>query len=721
VDVASYSWSFTSPFADNFLNAYFFAHDAALDTGVSSGRDGLGTVFLFAAGNTRADGDNVNTHNLQNARETIAVAAIDHTGDVAWYSTPGAAILVGAPSSGSGVGVTTTDISGSGNGYATGSDFTSGFGGTSAATPITAGVVALMLEANPGLGYRDVQEILAFSARHTAGTVGGAAENGAGNWNGGGLLASHDVGFGLVDARAAVRLAETWRVESTRANEVSVGGFSAPGAAIPDPGTVFDTITLSSDIVIDHVEVELHIDHAYIGDLVVRLISPDGTESVLVDRPGKDPDDPRDFGLASDDIDFTLTSTHFWGETGNGTWTIAVTDAEAAFRGTLDSWTLTLYGDAASADDTYVFTDQFATFTGSAHADRRTLADDGGSDTINLAALTGSAVLDLTPGVQGAIAGNAFAVAQGTVIEHVIGGDGDDTLRGNAADNRIEGSAGDDWIVAGGGDDTLLGGTGIDTLRGRTGADRYVVRAGDGITRVDEHGGDSSESMIDTLVLADVATLGAIEFDVINSYLRLGLPDGEAVWSVLHFAHASRRFEALELANGDTHVLPHGTAGDRTDDIVFGEDGNDALAGRSGDDLLFGRAGDDWVTGGAGDDTLSGGPGIDTLRGRTGADRYVVHAGDGITRLDEHGGNGVEHVVDTLVLADVDAIEQIDFGRINNYLRLGLPDGEAVWGVLFFGDESRRFEAFERGPDGALLEPVEATERHSAWRIDPPG
>ena len=43
--------------------------------------------------------------------------------------------------------------------------YTSRFGGTSAATPLVSGVIALMLEANPNLTYRDVQEILVRSAR----------------------------------------------------------------------------------------------------------------------------------------------------------------------------------------------------------------------------------------------------------------------------------------------------------------------------------------------------------------------------------------------------------------------------------------------------------------------------------------------------------------------------------------------------------------------------
>ena len=47
-------------------------------------------------------------------------------------------------------------------------DYTSRFNGTSAAAPIATGVIALMLEANPNLTYRDVQEILVRSARQNA-------------------------------------------------------------------------------------------------------------------------------------------------------------------------------------------------------------------------------------------------------------------------------------------------------------------------------------------------------------------------------------------------------------------------------------------------------------------------------------------------------------------------------------------------------------------------
>ena len=114
--------------------------------------------WVFAAGNSRSQGDNTNYHNFQNSKIVTTVAATNSYGQTSKFSTPGSSILVGA----FGEGVFTTCLNCAGpndpNGYGN-------FSGTSAAAPVVSGVIALMLEANKKLGYRDVQNILAYSAR----------------------------------------------------------------------------------------------------------------------------------------------------------------------------------------------------------------------------------------------------------------------------------------------------------------------------------------------------------------------------------------------------------------------------------------------------------------------------------------------------------------------------------------------------------------------------
>jgi len=471
VDVSNNSWAYDALFFDDF-NGPFKAMGESLARGAAEGRDGLGTIFVFSAGNYRGSGDNTNYHNFQNSQYGITVGAITQNGAIAGYSNPGASVLVAAPGS----GIYTTDRPGT-DGQASG-DFKS-VSGTSFSAPVVSGVVALMLEANPELGYRDVQEILAYSATRAGTSEAPWRINGARDWNGGGLHISDDYGFGVVDAHAAVRLAETWNAQSTKANLDLATASSNRFATIPDGGTLTDSVTIANgNLKIDRVDVVLNIDHDAIGQLIVTLTSPNGTTSTLVNRPGG-----GSSGL--DDIRFTVDSVQFWGETGTGTWTLTVQDRTTGTVGRLESWTLKLYGDTDSANDSYIFTDEFGKFTSLADLARRTLTDtDGGIDQINLAAVKSDIVLNLNPGALSTVAGNNLTIAAGTVIENACLGDGDDRFTGNAANNRVLGGRGDDILDGGAGTDTAIYWGALSNFSVFRGADDFVVvdcRPGAGI------------------------------------------------------------------------------------------------------------------------------------------------------------------------------------------------------------------------------------------------
>jgi subtilisin family serine protease len=193
--------------------------DMGISNAIALGRSGRGAVIVRSAGNGRASGVNANDDGYTADPRVVTVGAVRLDGRVASYSQYGASLLVAAPSGDSPNGfdgLFTTDLSGV-NGlnqigffppYADLNSYlfnSMGFSGTSAATPLVSGVAALILSANPGLTWRDAQQVLALSARHFDFADPDLQTNGAG------LRVSHNAGFGVPDAGEAVSLARRWQ------------------------------------------------------------------------------------------------------------------------------------------------------------------------------------------------------------------------------------------------------------------------------------------------------------------------------------------------------------------------------------------------------------------------------------------------------------------------------------------------------------------------------
>ncbi len=303
-DIVNNSWTYSAFARGSLFQDYSIQRDG-LEAFAAQGRGGLGGIAVFSSVNIAAgSAERLDYQYLHSARQAIAVNCLDETGEAAG-GAPGAAVLISA----SGADMPTADLQGDGGYAATGDVFGPDYAvltGTSLAAPMISGIVAMMLEANPDLGYRDVQQILAYSARMTDARESGWKVNGAHDWNGGGLRWNEDYGFGRVDALAAVRLAETWHEQRTEANlearlMVDDGTFryAAPDSVRQD-SRVFDPAThpAGGDIIVEHVEVTLHgiTEKTFDGTLYdtiadtyrlsFDLRSPSGTVVTLTSRAG---------------------------------------------------------------------------------------------------------------------------------------------------------------------------------------------------------------------------------------------------------------------------------------------------------------------------------------------------------------------------------------------------------------------------------------------------
>ncbi len=373
-------------------------------SGTSTLRGGKGALYVKSAGNgftgfgnpaascTAAIAIGVSCQNANfdpynTIPYNIVVGAIRATGIKSSYSTAGSALWVSAPGGEGGRNVSvqpslipaayepamvTADQSGCTNGYSRTSVNTSTFNnggtpntscnyantinGTSSAAPVTSGVIALMLHANPALTWRDVKHILASTSRQldasiapvtvttvTPLTGGDYTAEQAWVTNAAGYKFHNWYGFGMVDAGAAVTMARTYAVNLgtfTNTGWISSGTISL---AIPDnsvTGTsgTGSTLTVPA-ITIEAVQIMVSVTHTGTGDLGIELTSPSGanTKSILKNiRDG--------FGSSDDLAAMVLVSNAFYGEAGAGVWTIKVVDGAATNTGILTNWQIRVYG-----------------------------------------------------------------------------------------------------------------------------------------------------------------------------------------------------------------------------------------------------------------------------------------------------------------------------------------------------------------------------------------
>jgi subtilisin-like proprotein convertase family protein len=233
-------------------------------------------------------------------------------------------------------------------------NYTNGMNGTSSAAPMMSGAIALILEANPALTWREVKDILAktsvqvdqFIAAVSVNLSNGiyVAEQG---WvtNAAGLNFHNWYGFGAVNVNAAVAMAKSY-VSGSLGTFANTGWITSGtlSSAIPDNSITGVTVPLSVTSVgtsgkVETVQLKVttaNITSGYTGDLGIELTSPSGTKSILKNI--------QDGFSNSNLTGMVLASNAFYGEPSNGTWTAKVVDGWAGGTQTLTNVQIRVYG-----------------------------------------------------------------------------------------------------------------------------------------------------------------------------------------------------------------------------------------------------------------------------------------------------------------------------------------------------------------------------------------
>ena len=358
----------------NFENTY-------MEYGVSNLRSGKGALYVKSSGNSWGGGcgpdgdiDMPCTEALSDPSSSspylIIVGALNANDVRSSYSTPGAGLWVagyGGEYGQTDPAIMTTDQTSCDAGYAaTGAytndfeygqneenpdcNYTSTFNGTSSAAPTVAGVIALMLEANIDLTWRDVKHIIAetsyqvdpTSSKELAGITQYAWVTNGANYT------HHPIyGFGRIDAGAAIAAAKSYTADSmgdfvesenTFVRDTNDSSLEYEIDSSTQNQWTFTQTAIGTTDFIEFITLSFELNHTIFDDIGITLTSPSGTE-IRVLTPF------TDASINPNNSSFDIGVSGFYGEPLEGEWTLSVTDyTDDSVGGTMKSFTVKTYG-----------------------------------------------------------------------------------------------------------------------------------------------------------------------------------------------------------------------------------------------------------------------------------------------------------------------------------------------------------------------------------------
>lgn len=304
----------------------------AFEEGSKTGRKGKGNLFMIPAGNGGLYKDSCAYDGNVNSIYTLSINAVSETGAQPRYGENCTGVIASTYSSGTYPEKYMVTVRPGGN-------CTNAFTGTSSSVSVAGGAMAILLQSNPNLGWRDVQHIVIRGVRPHNELVKNVEwqQNGMGRWF------SRSFGYGLMDVGKMVELAQTWtnvpEQKKCHRSRTELRHIIQRGEIFEDTIEIKDCNGLKY---LEHVQIEFSARIKKRGDVEVYLTSPMGTRSMLLQSR---PSDYSPEGFRN----LQVLDMEHWGENAEGEWKLEVTNVgneESLLTGPLQfrGWTLTLYG-----------------------------------------------------------------------------------------------------------------------------------------------------------------------------------------------------------------------------------------------------------------------------------------------------------------------------------------------------------------------------------------
>ncbi|XP_076642516.1 neuroendocrine convertase 1 [Halictus rubicundus] len=306
----------------------------ALERGIAMGREGRGSIYVWASGNGGSKSDDCGCDGYVGSIYTVAVGSASQTGRFPWYGESCPATMATTYSSGAyhDQMIATTDLR---------NTCTTRHTGTSASAPLAAGILALALQVNKDLTWRDVQHLIIWTSEYSP-----LRENPGWFRNSAGFWFNSRFGFGLMNAFALVAASSNWTtVPEKTICKVDVGRIIDKRLAYGNSRRLRfeagDECRSSRNGIafLEHAEIEVSLEYSLRGALQMQLTAPSGTTVQLL-KPRKLDDSSAGFKR------WKFMSVATWGEDPNGSWLLDIVDeiGPKENNGTMGSFLLVLHG-----------------------------------------------------------------------------------------------------------------------------------------------------------------------------------------------------------------------------------------------------------------------------------------------------------------------------------------------------------------------------------------